>query len=99
MADALNSPYGNAPDDLNSPVPDVTNNFLGQLSQIRVPQGPNAPSLVPPNEAQFAVPPEDPDAALAKEPAHLSAAFHLRPCQLLVGVKMQKWGQRADLRI
>ena len=25
--------------------------------------------------------------ALAKEPPHLSAAFHLRPCQLLVGVK------------
>jgi len=35
----------------------------------------------------------------AKDPAHLAAAFQLRPCQLLVGVKMQKWGRRANLRI
>lgn len=65
MAEALNSPYGNRPDSLNSPVPDE-GNFMQQLGQIRVPQGPNDPSLVPQNQPQTVTPPQDPDASLQK---------------------------------
>jgi len=67
--EALTTPYGLGPDSLAPKTASPQEQFLGQLSQIRVPQGPDAPSLVPQNEAQFAAPPPDPDAALTKEPA------------------------------
>jgi len=66
MAEALTSPYGVGPSALPANTSSPQDQFINQLSQVRIPQMEGEPSRVPANEPLPVEPPQSPDALLSK---------------------------------